>query len=147
VVGSARGVPDVSWDAAVNGGVLVYITAFPTYQRAGWHVYGGTSAASPQLAALTALADQERATAAKPPLGNIDPLVYGNSSWFTDVGSVTQGTAASGHLVNNQLWQYNADGSVSPSSVTGSPTLPGYDMTTGLGTPWAPAYVAGLAGS
>ncbi|HEY8775401.1 MAG TPA: S53 family peptidase [Gaiellaceae bacterium] len=145
--GDHRLLPDISWDAAVNGGVLVYITAFPTYQRPGWHVYGGTSSASPQLAALTALADQERAAAAKAPLGNIDPLIYANSSWFTDVGPVTEGTAASGQLLNNQLWQYNADGSVSPGPVPGWPTLSGYDMTTGLGTPWAPAYVTGLAGS
>jgi subtilase family serine protease len=145
--GDHRLVPDISWDAAVNGGVLVYITAFPTYQRSGWHDYGGTSAASPQLAALTALADQERTAAANPPLGNINPLVYAHSSWFTDVLPIVQGTAASGHLVDNRLWQYNADGSVSPGPVPGWPTLPGYDMTTGLGTPWAPAYVGGLAGS
>src|SRR5438309_11886219 len=41
--------PIFAWNASVNGGVLVYITAFPSYQRSGWHVYGGTSAASPQL--------------------------------------------------------------------------------------------------
>lgn len=150
VLGSAgdhRLVPDISWNAAVNGGVLVYITAYSTVQRAGWHVYGGTSAAAPQLAALTALADQERAANSKPPLGNIDQLIYQNPSWFTDVVPVTQGTAASGVLDNNQAWQYNADGSVSPGPISGWPTLDGYDMTTGLGTPWAPNYVAGLAGS
>lgn len=145
--GNHRLVPDISWNAAVNGGVLVYITAFPTYQRSGWHVYGGTSAASPQLAALTALADEKRADAKKPALGNINPLLYQNPNWFTDVKPVVQGTAQSGHLVNNQLWQYNADGSVSPGPVPGWPTLDGYDMTTGLGTPSAPAYVNGLAGS
>jgi subtilase family serine protease len=152
VLGSAgnhRLVPDISWNAAVNGGVLVYITAFPTYQRSGWHVYGGTSAASPQLAALTALADQERKVANKSPLGNINPIIYNpaNSGWFTDVQSVTEGTAASGHLMNNQLWQYNADGSVSPGPIPGWPTLTGYDMTTGLGTPIGSTYVTGLAGS
>jgi subtilase family serine protease len=147
--GDHRLVPDISWDAAVNGGVLIYITAFPTAIRAGWHVIGGTSAATPQLAALTALADEQRAGASKPPLGNINPLIYkpANSSWFTDVGPVTEGTAASGHLVNNQLWQYNADGSVSPGPVSGWPTLSGYDMTTGLGTPIGSAYVSGLASS
>jgi subtilase family serine protease len=145
--GNHRLVPDMSWNAAVNGGVLVYITAYPSYQRSGWHVYGGTSAASPQLAALTALADQERAAANKSFLGNINPLIYAHPGWFTDVKPIVEGTAASGHLVNNQLWQYNADGSVSPSPVPGWPTLTGYDMTTGLGTPWAPDYVAGLAGS
>jgi subtilase family serine protease len=145
--GDHRLVPDISWNAAVNGGVLVYITAYPSYQRSGWHVYGGTSAASPQLAALTALADEQRADKGKPPLGNINPLLYANPSWFTDVDKVVEGTAVSGQLVNNRLFQFNADGSVSPGPVPGWPTTAGYDMTTGLGTPWAPAYVAGLAGS
>ena len=143
-VGNHRLVPDVSWNAAVNGGVLVYITAYPAYQRSGWHVYGGTSAASPQLAALTALADQQRAALGKGGLGNIDPTIYANPGWFTDVVPVVEGSAASGHLVNNQLWQFNADGSVSPGPVPGWPTTTGYDMTTGLGTPWAPSYVNGL---
>jgi subtilase family serine protease len=145
VVGSARGVPDISWNAAVNGGVLIYITAFPTAIRSGWHVIGGTSAATPQLAALTALANQERAVASKAPLGNINPIIYSNTSWFTDVVPITEGTAASGVLDNNQLWQFNADGSVSPGPVAGQSTLIGYDMTTGLGTPNAATYVSGLA--
>src|SRR5947209_1063849 len=146
--GNARGVPDVAWDAAVNGGVLVYITAFPQYQRAGWHVYGGTSSASPQVAALTALAAEERAAAGKAPLGNIDPLLYAHPKWFTDVKPVTEGTAQSGQLVNNREWDYNGDGlAVTPDAVTGWPTLAGYDLTTGLGTPSASAYVSGLAGS
>ncbi|MGH2971245.1 MAG: S53 family peptidase [Gaiellaceae bacterium] len=140
VIGSnARGVPDLAWNAAVNGGVLVYLTAFPQDQRAGWHVYGGTSAAAPQVAALTALAEQKRASAHKPPLGNIDALLYSHPKWFTDIAPVTEGTALSGQLVNNREWDDNVDG--------GWPTLTGYDMTTGLGTPNAPAYVKGLAGS
>jgi hypothetical protein len=64
-----------------------------------------------------------------------------------DVVPVTEGTANSGVLANNTLWQYNADGTVSPGTVPGWMTIPGYDMTTGLGTPWAPRYVAGLAAS
>lgn len=143
--GDHRLVPDIAWNASVNGGVLVYITAYPAYQRSGWHVYGGTSAASPQLAGLTALAAQERREAGKPPLGNIDPALYTHPGWFTDVKPVTEGTAASGKLVDNRLWQFNADGSVSPGPVPGWPTTNGYDMTTGLGTPWAPNYVHGLA--
>lgn len=149
VIGTnARGVPDLAWNAAVNGGVLVYITAFPQYQRAGWHVYGGTSAASPQVAALTALAAQQRKAAGKPPLGNINPLLYAHPKWFTDVKPVTEGTAQSGQLVSNRDWDYNGDGAaVSQDAVPGWPTLTGYDMTTGLGTPYAPAYVSGLARS
>jgi subtilase family serine protease len=148
VVGSARGVPDVAWNAAVNGGVLVYITAFPQVQRPGWHVYGSTSAASPQVAALTALAEQERTAAHKAPLGNIDGLLYGHRGWFTDVVGVTEGTAQSGMLVNNREWDFNGLGAaVTPDAVTGWPVLSGYDMTTVLGTPIGSAYVSGLAAS
>ena len=61
---------------------------------------------------------------------------------------VTEGTAQSGQLVNNREWDYNGDGlAVTPDAVPGWPTLTGYDLTTGLGTPNASAYVTGLAGS
>jgi subtilase family serine protease len=147
--GNHRLVPDLAWNAAVNGGVLVYISAYPNYNGPpGLYVYGGTSAASPQVAALTALAEQARTAAHKAPLGNIDPLLYANPGWFTDVVPVTQGTAQSGILNSNQEWDYNGGGvAVSPDVVPGWPVLSGYDMTTGLGTPWAPNFVAGLAGS
>jgi subtilase family serine protease len=142
----ARGIPDLSWNAAVNGGVLVYITAFPNYQRAGWHVYGGTSASSPQVAALVALVNQSRHNAGKGPIGFLNPALYsiGSGSAFRDIVPVTEGTAASGHLQDNQLWSYNADGSVSPGSVPGWPTTTGWDMTTGFGSPNAPAFVSAL---
>jgi subtilase family serine protease len=111
-------------------------------------VYGGTSAASPQVAALTALAEEERTAAHKAPLGNIDPLIYANPSWFTDVTTVTDGSALSGMLVNNREWDSNGAGNaVTPDAVPGWPVLTGYDMTTGLGTPDASAYVSGLASS
>jgi subtilase family serine protease len=144
--GNARGVPDLAWNAAVNGGVLVYITAFPTYQRSGWHVYGGTSAASPQLAGVTALVNAARQDAGKGPIGYLNPLLYTlPSSDFWDVTPTTEGTAASGHLVDNQLWAFNPDGSVSPGPVPGFPTLTGWDMTTGFGSPVVGPFVADLA--
>jgi subtilase family serine protease len=142
---NSRGVPDVAWNAAVNGGVLVYITAFPNYQRAGWHVYGGTSAASPQVAGVLALANAARADVGKGPVGYLNPILYSlSSSDFWDVVPVTEGTAASGVLDNNQLWKFNADGSVSPGPVTGWPTGTGWDMTTGFGSPKADQFVADL---
>ncbi len=153
----ARGVPDLSWNAAVNGGVLVWITAFPGYQRSGWHVYGGTSAASPQVAGLIALANEQQAKANEPPLGFLNPLLYkvgdqpgaataafsGGGS-FRDIVPHTYGTAASGVLADNQLWQYNPDGRVSPGPVPGWPTRSGWDMTTGFGSPRAAAFVAAI---
>jgi hypothetical protein len=41
-----------------------------------------------------------------------------------------------GDLQDNQLWE---------SSVPGCPTPPGYDATTGWGTPSAPAVVSALS--
>jgi len=147
ITGGRRGVPDLSWNAAVNGGVLVYITAFPSAQRAGWHVYGGTSAGSPQMGGVVALINKARKDASKGPIGFLSPHLYSLSSAdFHDIVPVTEGTAASGHLVDNELWAYQADGSVAPGGIAGNPVLTGYDMTTGVGTPNAPAYVSALAG-
>jgi subtilase family serine protease len=145
ITGGRRGVPDLSWNAAVNGGVLVYITAFPSYQRSGWHVYGGTSAGSPQMAGVVALVNAARGTS-KGPIGFLSPHLYSlPSADFNDIVPVTEGTAASGRLINNQLWAYQADGSVAPGGIAGNPVLSGYDMTTGLGTPNVAAFVADLA--
>jgi subtilase family serine protease len=157
---AGRTVPDVSWNAAVNGGVDVYITAYPEYNCGNatgcWTIYGGTSAATPQTAALTALADAARAHAGKAPLGQLDPLLYRlPAGAFADVvahhegsapavfagsdvqpgGSTTTVSKSVGDLVDNQMWM---DG------VPGYPTTPGYDLTTGLGTPDAAAFVADL---
>ena len=64
VVGNHRGVPDLAWNAAVNGGVLVYHSYFPKSSGPpAWGVFGGTSASSPQVAALTAIANPR----ARPP--------------------------------------------------------------------------------
>jgi subtilase family serine protease len=148
--GNHRLVPDVAWNAAVDGGVLVYISAYPDYNGpAGFYIYGGTSAATPQVAALTALADERRAAEGKTPLGNIDPALYASGgSWFTDVTPAQEGTAASGALTSNREWDYNGDGvAVTPDAVPGWPTTSGFDLTTGFGTPIASAYVSGLAGS
>jgi subtilase family serine protease len=155
VIGSnARGVPDLSWNAAVNGGVLVYITAFPNIQRAGWHVYGGTSASSPQLAGVIALADEQLA-AAKPghTVGYLNAKLYaiGDSAGsstptfsgtgdFRDIVPQTYGIYS---LQNNTLGA-NPDGSTPTGGVAGWPTLSGWDMTNGFGTPRVGQFIADL---
>ena len=144
--GNHRLVPDVAWNAAVNGGVLVYTSFFPSVDRVGWHVYGGTSAASPQVAALTALAAQKAGHG----LGNVNPAIYASGGApFTDVAPIHQGAAGviSGDLTTNRMFDYIADGQpVAWDPVPGWDVLGGYDMTTGWGTPNAPAYVSALAG-
>jgi subtilase family serine protease len=145
--GNHRLVPDVAWNAAVNGGVLVYTSFFPDVNRVGWHIYGGTSAGSPQVAALTALAAEHAGHG----LGNINPAIYSaNGAWFTDVLPVHQGAPGviSGDLTSNRMFDYNGDGQpVTWDPVPGWPVLNGYDMTTGWGTPNAGAYVTGVASS
>src|SRR3954447_631593 len=151
IVGNHRGVPDLAWNAAVNGGVLVWVSFFPSIEgppRFG--VFGGTSASSPQVAALTAIANQARAALGKPGIGDLNSVIYSGgfnrAAAFSDIVPHTYGTAASGVLRNNRMWEYAADGSVHPGAVPGMPTTGGYDLTTGWGSPKAAGYVAQLAG-
>jgi len=149
VVGAHRGVPDLAWNSSVNGGVLVYTSFFPGVNRLGWHVYGGTSASSPQAAALTAVGNQLRAAAHKAPVGNLNQLVYSasfpRSTAFADVVPHTYGTTPSGHMDSNRLWDIGSDGFLTPDPVPGYPTTAGYDVTTGWGVPAGPAYLAALS--
>jgi subtilase family serine protease len=157
--GNHRLVPDTAWNAAVNGGVDVYITAFPEYNCGNttgcWTVYGGTSAATPQTAALVALVNAARHSAGKGPVGFLDPILYNGvgTSGYTDITPQHYGSApatfagsdvgvagtvfkSAGDLVDNQMWQV---------PVAGYQTTSGYDATTGWGVPNAPAFVSDLA--
>jgi len=53
---SARVTSDVSYDADLDGGVLVYWSAIPS--QAGFYIVGGTSAGAPQWSAALAIAYQ-----------------------------------------------------------------------------------------
>lgn len=130
-----RGLPDLSWNAAVDGGVLVY-TSFPG-TRVGWHVVGGTSAGSPQLAGTIALANQLAATEGKGPVGYLNPLLYQLSpADFHDIVPETFGTGA-GAVTLNSNEQYG-------SGVAGMSTTAGWDLTTGFGSPDAYTFVHDL---
>ncbi len=127
-----RGLPDVSWNAAVDGGVLVY-TSFPGV-RVGWHIVGGTSAASPQLAGLIALTNQLADAAHKSHVGYLNPYLYHlPSSDFTDIVPQTFGSVTI------------ADNSNYGSGIAGMPALSGYDLATGFGSPKAYSFVHDLA--
>ena len=54
VTGADRGVPDISMSAACNGAVDVY----SSYATKGWSLACGTSEATPEFAAIVAIADQ-----------------------------------------------------------------------------------------
>jgi len=144
VVGSHRGVPDLAWHAAVNGGVLVWHTYFSAQLGTAWGVFGGTSSSSPQVAALTANANALRAAAGKGPIGDLNKVIYSasfdRSAAFSDVVPHTFGTTPSGVLQNNRIWDLGADGFVTPDPVPGYDTTAGYDLTTGWGSPKATGY-------
>ena len=112
-----RGVPDVSYNASVNGGVLVVWSS--SGQGAGAiFVVGGTSAGAPQWAGIAALADQ----AAHRRVGDINPALYkiGRSAGYhAALHDITQGS---------NIW--------GPSGVTaGFRAHPRWDAVTGLGSP------------
>jgi subtilase family serine protease len=129
--------------------VLVFHSYFPEIEGSpGWGVFGGTSASSPQVAALTAVANQSRKTAGKLPIGDLNKVIYGSgfdrTAAFRDVVPHTYGSAPSGVLQDNRIWDTGSDGFVSPDPIIGYPTTTGYDLTTGWGSPYAPGYLAQL---
>jgi subtilase family serine protease len=133
---TARGVPDIGYQASSRTGVLVYITN-PGYTgivcpdgslcSAGWYVVGGTSSGSPQWAALIAIADQINGGR----LGYINPALYTIGSnparYAADFYDVTTG--------NNGLFA---------PDIPGYPATTGWDPVTGLGTPNAAVFLPDL---
>lgn len=106
-----RGVPDVSADADPSDGLAIYVAG-------SWETAGGTSAAAPFWAGLTAIANQM----AGRPLGFLNPALYqiaASSQYSSAFRDVTSGN--------------NAD--TSHGNVPGYNAAAGWDPTTGLGSP------------
>jgi subtilase family serine protease len=136
----ARALPDVSWNAAVDGGVLVYCSVAGGYQPnvAGWLDVSGTSASTPQIAGLVALVNQMRASLGKGPIGHLAPKLYElPASDFNDIVPQTFGSGANAITLDNNF-RYGL-------GVPGWPCSIGYDLTTGLGSPRAYSFVHDLA--
>lgn len=113
-----RTTPDVAYNAAVNGGVFVYWGSVPS--GAGFYFVGGTSAASPQWAAIIALANQLSAEEGYGPLGFVNPGLYQlaqTSAYASDFHDITTG--------NNQL----------AGTPVGFSAAAGWDDASGWGTP------------
>ena len=118
-----RANPDVSYDADPSTGLAVY-DSYGNGSASPWSQYGGTSAAAPQWAALTAIVDQGRGMAG---LGSLD----GAKQLLPALYKVAAGDF---HDVNSGG---NA-GSPSYSATTG------YDLVTGRGTPVANLLITDL---
>lgn len=123
VVGSHRGTPDISLSAAVDGGVLVYTSAFGAGTQ-GYYIVGGTSEASPLFAGVIALTTQ----LAHRRIGDINPLLYGLGQIPKLAGLVDV-----------------TSGDNSFAGVTGYPATKGYDLSSGWGTVDAARFVPALA--
>jgi len=133
VVGDARGTPDVSLSAAIDGGLVIYWSFSGPGAAPGYHVVGGTSEASPLLSGMVAIAAQIRGgrlgwinpalyrlAASGPAAGIVDVTVGDNDGTFLD---------RNGHAV----------------TVAGYEARPGYDLASGLGTVDAARFCRALA--
>jgi subtilase family serine protease len=130
-----RSVPDVAWNAAIAQGVILYWSSSDDLATNGpIYYFGGTSEGGPQWAGLVALADQ----AHRGRLGAINPTLYRLASnpatynrYFHDI------------TVGNNTF----DGTLLGGGITpGFKAKPGYDLTTGWGSPKAATLVPALAG-
>ena len=114
-----RTIPDVAYNADPQSGFAVCDSLDP-YATAGWDVIGGTSAGTPQWAALLAIANQERIAGHLPPLRSAAADLY--QLPIADFHDVTVGS-------------------------NGLSAGPGYDLATGRGSPYANRIVHALASS
>ena len=128
-----RGEPDVAYNAAVMDGVLTWID-IPGDGDPWMYRFGGTSAGSPQWAAIVAIADQK----AGKRLGFINQALYlysiSPSKYAALFHDITIG--------NNSVINFDAD--LNPTSVTGFNATKGWDAVTGLGSPKVDALVSFL---
>jgi subtilase family serine protease len=121
-----RGVPDVSYSASINHGVIGAWNV--TSKDGGFFIFGGTSAGSPQWAALAAIGAQM----AHHRLGTINPSLYAlSSSRYHDI---TVG--------KNGVLEFRTNGS--PIRITGFTARKGWDATSGLGSPRADRLIPAL---
>jgi subtilase family serine protease len=123
---SRRMTPDIAFNAAIDGGVQVAVTLDGVLSR---YVVGGNSAGAPQWAGIFALANELRGRQAKPGIGFANPLLYSiaqdRSRFRADFHDITVGDdILHDPLVDRSQWPTD-----------GFKAAPGYDMTTGWGTP------------
>ena len=135
-VGSlCRETPDVSFNADPGVGYPVYctVTAGGCSGSSPWVGVGGTSAAAPMWAAMTALINEKSLAGGGFNLGFLNPLLYsidknsGSTHYASDFHDVTTG---SNYLTGDGNNEY--------------PAGTDYDMATGLGSPNAPTLANDL---
>jgi len=122
ILGGHRGMPDLALNADFNTPILIYVGFFPNADQNGYYAVGGTSAAAPQWGGIIADVNQ----LAGFPLGFLNPRLYSlgeNGGLFHDISV--------GNNAFNGLPGYTA--------------APGWDPTSGWGTPNVSTLAAALA--
>lgn len=120
-----RGIPDVSYNGDPSTGYAVY-DSVAINGLTGWLQVGGTSAGTPQWAALTAVVNSMRAASRKAHLNAANSALYSlvKSNAAASFHPVTQG--------NNGTCGQICD------------AMTGYDYITGMGTPFANNVISSL---
>jgi len=123
----SRGVPDISYNAAIEGGVLAVWSTSGQGANLVFQ-FGGTSAGSPQWAGLAALTDQ----LAHHKVGNLNEQLY---------------DLAHGKLYNQLFHDITVGDNTFHGDITvqGFAAKKGWDAASGLGTPKANVLVPALA--
>jgi subtilase family serine protease len=118
----SRGVPDVSYDAAIDGGVVVAFSA-GVYPRGTFFIFGGTSSGAPQWSGIVADVAQLNGRS----LGDINPALY----------SIARSTPGAFHdIMVGQNGDYGLGGFTAGT---------GWDAASGLGSPVAGTLGPALA--
>lgn len=127
IVGAHRGVPDISMSASCGHPVDIY----QSFTGGGWQIICGTSEATPLFAGVIALADQVAGRS----LGPINADLYKlASTGRSGIADITRGN-------NTVTFQQNG----TTYTVRGWDAVPGYDLSSGLGTIYASVFVPRLA--
>ena len=117
---SYRNIPDV---ALIADNIEIYTTIGG---KSGTYSVGGTSAAAPLWAALTALINEQAASGSVGPIGLLNPVIYNLASsaatYANDFHDIADGST-------NNYWFPTPTPGLQYLSVAG------YDLTTGLGSP------------
>jgi kumamolisin len=108
IVGSGRGVPDVSFDSNPNTGVWVWDSNYFETLGGGWFIVGGTSVATPSLAGIV------------------------NSAGHFNASSAAELTSLYANRGNSADFRDITTGPCGPYS--GLNAFPGWDLCTGIGS-------------
>ena len=130
IVGNARGTPDISMSAGLDGGVWIQFS-FECGGCGPFSIAAGTSVATPLFGGVVALADQ----IAGKPLGQVNDALY-SIPYGGGLVDVTEGSNDGGPFTNSDGKTYD---------VPGYDAITGYDLASGLGTVDPPRFVPSLA--